>query len=654
MTLAIGVDVGGTKVAAGVVDENGRIIAKLKRSTPAASPPLTEQAIADVVTELLADHRVTAIGLGAAGFVDSARATMLFAPNLAWRDEPLKQRVEERLGRAVVVENDANASAWAEARFGAARGYRDVMLVAVGTGIGAAIIIGGELYRGRWGIAGEPGHVRVVPDGRLCGCGNRGCWEQYASGNALVAEAREFARRTPKGAMRLLQLGGGVPEGISGPEITLAATEGDPAALRCFQTVGGWLGQGLADLAAVLDPACFVIGGGVSEAGELLLDPARTAFERALTGRGHRPFAEIRVAQLGEYAGIVGAADLAREAVSSPLALLPPARLRALLTRRSVSPVASGRLLIRRLPSSLLRRSSVQAAAAPLARGILAAGPLDHRAVVAVVWAAGAGLVHAQHEDGESGHERGDRAERRQSRYRPACRGGHDQVARPAEQRRPGALGHRVQLGQRRRGRRDVVLFVVGRRPLHRDAARYGPADPTRHLYHFRVKRPISPQPSVPPDGPAYLTRLMLIAEPIRPAFPVRSGHVGVSADGVASGLTVCGMPSRLPVGRVPSVLIGRAVALRRPVLPVGPTCFLSLASTVTLTRWLCRHVLAGRPGNGLLCGQRRIEPSHKVTPCGVLVAFSALGVIPVRHVPADTYRSLPSTIAAPGPVPGG
>jgi glucokinase len=313
MTLAIGVDVGGTKVAAGVVDEYGQIIAQLRRSTPAASPPRTEQTIADVVTELLASYEVAAIGLGAAGFVDSDRATMLFAPNLAWRQEPLKQRVEERLGRTVVVENDANASAWAEARFGAARGYRDVMLVAVGTGIGAAIIIDGALYRGRWGIAGEPGHFRVVPDGRLCGCGNRGCWEQYSSGSALVAEAREFARRTPEGAIRLLQLGGGTPEGISGPEVTQAATEGDPAALRCFQTVGGWLGQGLADLAAILDPACFVIGGGVSEAGDLLLDPARAAFERALTGRGYRPYADIRAAQLGEDAGMVGAADLARQ-----------------------------------------------------------------------------------------------------------------------------------------------------------------------------------------------------------------------------------------------------------------------------------------------------------------------------------------------------
>jgi len=210
--------------------------------------------------------------------------------------------------------------------------------VALGTGIGAAIIIGGELYRGRWGIAGEPGHVRVVPDGRLCGCGNRGCWEQYCSGNALVAEAREFARRTPEGAIRLLQLGGGAPEGISGPVITQAAIEGDPAALRCFQTVGGWLGQGLADLAAILDPACFVIGGGVSEAGDLLLDPARAAFERALTGRAYRPLAEIKVAELGEDAGIVGAADLARQATVRP-ATVP----QAMAAQTTVSPSTASR-----------------------------------------------------------------------------------------------------------------------------------------------------------------------------------------------------------------------------------------------------------------------------------------------------------------------
>jgi glucokinase len=311
MGLTAGLDVGGTKVAAGVVDDGGKIVEKLRRSTPAADAERTARVIADLVTELSSRHRVEAVGLGAAGFLDAAREKVIFAPNLAWRGEPLKARVEGLVGLPVVMENDANASAWAEVRFGAARGEQDVVLLSVGTGIGGGIVLGGELYRGR-GMAGEPGHYRAVPDGRLCGCGNRGCLEQYASGSALVAEAREFARRTPEGAIRLLQLGGGSPEGIGGPQITQAAQEGDPAALRCFQIIGGWLGQGMADLAAILDPGCFVIGGGVSEAGDLLLRPARAAFEKALTGRGYREFANIAIAEFGADAGLVGAADLAR------------------------------------------------------------------------------------------------------------------------------------------------------------------------------------------------------------------------------------------------------------------------------------------------------------------------------------------------------
>ncbi|HXP54506.1 MAG TPA: ROK family glucokinase [Streptosporangiaceae bacterium] len=326
MKLTIGVDVGGTKAAAGVVDAEGHLVEKLKRSTPAASPARTAEVIADIVTELASRHPVSAVGLGAAGFIDETRSTVLFAPNLAWRNEPLRQSVEDRVGLPVIVENDADSGLWAEAQFGAARGYRDVIMIAVGTGIGAAILINGDLYHGRFGIAGEPGHYRVVPDGRLCGCGNRGCWEQYSSGSALVAEAREFARRSPEGAMRLLQLGGGHPEGISGPQVTEAAREGDPAALRCFQIVGGWLGQGMADLAAILDPGCFIIGGGVSEAGELLLDPARAAYERALVGRGYRPLADVRLAELGADAGVVGAADLARRFAEVALARPDSAR----------------------------------------------------------------------------------------------------------------------------------------------------------------------------------------------------------------------------------------------------------------------------------------------------------------------------------------
>jgi glucokinase len=312
VSLTIGVDVGGTKVAVGAVDEHGHVVEKLKRSTPSTSPEQTAQVVGDAINDMLSRHEAEAVGIGAAGFVDAIRSSILFAPNLAWRDEPLKKQIEERVGLPVVVENDANAAAWAEAILGAGRGHEHVVLIAVGTGIGAGIVINGQLYRGQWGIAGEPGHYRVVPDGRLCGCGNRGCWEQYASGNALAAEARELVTRSPGAAGRLLELGGGSADGITGPGVTQAACEGDAAALRCFQIVGGWLGHGLAALAAILDPACFVIGGGVSEAGDLLIGPARAAFAGELTGGAYRSRAEITLAQLGADAGIIGAADLAR------------------------------------------------------------------------------------------------------------------------------------------------------------------------------------------------------------------------------------------------------------------------------------------------------------------------------------------------------
>ncbi|WP_433325567.1 ROK family glucokinase [Spirillospora sp. CA-294931] len=313
MALTIGVDVGGTKVAAGVVDDKGVILEQVRRPTPSTNPKETAEVIAEVVDLLKGKfEEVVAVGLGTAGFVDETRSSVLFAPNLAWRDEPIKEKVEGLVGLPVVVENDGNATAWGEARFGAGRGHDFIVLVTLGTGIGAGIIVGGELYRGRFGIGAEFGHFRVVPDGRRCGCGNRGCWEQYASGNALVQEARDLARVAPAMAGRLLELGDGRPEGISGPEVTQAAREGDKAALECFRIVAGWAGQGLADLTAILDPGAFIIGGGLSDAGDLLLDPVRRAFENALTGRGHRPLPEIRIAELGSAAGIVGAADLAR------------------------------------------------------------------------------------------------------------------------------------------------------------------------------------------------------------------------------------------------------------------------------------------------------------------------------------------------------
>ena len=310
--LAIGVDIGGTKIAGGVVDLDGRILTETRRKTPAKDVAATEDAIVDLIQELRAKHDVHAVGVGAAGWVDSTRSTVYFAPNLAWRDEQLGAELAERCGIAVVIENDGNAAAWGEYRFGAARGFESSALVTVGTGIGGGIVVGGQLYRGGFGIAAEFGHVRVVPDGRPCPCGNLGCWEQYASGKALVRAARELAAERPHDAETMLGLGDGTPEGITGEHVTAAAQDDDPVAIAAFAEIGQWLGQGMADLVAVLDPSCIVLGGGVSAAGELLLEPARDAYETKVTGHGHRPFAEIKLAEHANDAGIIGAADLAR------------------------------------------------------------------------------------------------------------------------------------------------------------------------------------------------------------------------------------------------------------------------------------------------------------------------------------------------------
>lgn len=312
MGLTVGVDVGGTKIAAGLVDDSGVILQRTRRETPSTDQAAIADAIAACVKELSSDRPVEAVGIGAAGLVDSARSVVLFAANLSWRDAPLRASVEQRTGLPVVVENDANAAAWGEFRFGGGLDVDDMLLVTVGTGVGGGIVLGGNLLRGAFGIAGEIGHMRVKPGGRRCGCGNRGCFEQYASGSALVRDARHLVRQESPLTDRLLELCGGDPAALTGPMVTLAAREGDEAATDLLDDLGRWLGEGMASLVAVLDPAVIVVGGGVSEAGELLLEPARQAFHRNLMGRGYRPEAELRLARLGNDAGLVGAADLAR------------------------------------------------------------------------------------------------------------------------------------------------------------------------------------------------------------------------------------------------------------------------------------------------------------------------------------------------------
>jgi glucokinase len=312
MSLTIGVDIGGTKVAAGVVDESGTILAHTRVDTPPHNPSAVEDAIAAVVAQLREQHEVDAVGVGVAGFVDRDRSKVYFAANLRWVDLPLRDVLRDRLDLPVIVENDANAAAWGEFRFGAGREETHLVCVTVGTGIGGGVIADGELFRGGFGIGAEFGHIQMVEDGRPCPCGQRGCWEQYGSGNALVRDARERAAESREAAEILLKLGDGTPEGITGKHVTEAARMGDPVAVAAFETLGGWLGQGLADLAAVLDPESFIVGGGVSEAGDLFLRPTVAAFEQRLTGGTHRPVATVGMAQLGNDAGLIGAADLAR------------------------------------------------------------------------------------------------------------------------------------------------------------------------------------------------------------------------------------------------------------------------------------------------------------------------------------------------------
>lgn len=310
--LAIGIDIGGTKIAGGVVDVDGRILARVDRSTPSTSSLDVLAAIESVVEELREDYPVVAVGIGAAGFVDDRQATVLFSPHLAWRNEPLRDAVLRRIGLPVVVDNDANMTGWAEWKFGAAQNEHNFVVVTLGTGIGGSLVVDGRPFRGTFGLAGEFGHMLIHPDGRACECGNVGCWEQYASGNALGRFGRDHAARGTELGAALLDVAGGEAAAITGAMVGAEAQRGDDEAVALVAEVGRWLGIGIANLAAALDPGIVVVGGGVIATGELVLDPARAAFREQLVGRGYRAEARIVPAHLGPDAGLIGAADMSR------------------------------------------------------------------------------------------------------------------------------------------------------------------------------------------------------------------------------------------------------------------------------------------------------------------------------------------------------
>jgi glucokinase len=306
---AIGVDIGGTKIAAGVVAEDGRILDRVRVPTPPDDEPATLAALHWVVDELRArDPRVEAIGVGAAGLVERPGGNARWAPHNTYRRLELRRLLHERTGLPTSVDNDANAAAWAEARFGAGAVSDDLVLVNVGTGIGGGLVLDGRLYHGEHGFAGELGHLIVDPGGDRCACGNRGCLEAMASGSTLGRLGREAAAADPGG--RLAALAGG-PDLVTGETVFAAAAEGDKAALDLFERVGHWLGVGIASLVTIFDPDLVVVGGGVAATGELLLAPARASFERYVHARDHRDLPPVVPARLGADAGLVGAATLA-------------------------------------------------------------------------------------------------------------------------------------------------------------------------------------------------------------------------------------------------------------------------------------------------------------------------------------------------------
>ena len=305
---SIGVDVGGTKVLGVVTTNAGEVVREERRPTPPGGEAILD-AVVEVIEAVRGDMEAPAIGVGMPGLVDH-EGVLRFAPNLPGVfDLPVRTELVRRVpGATVRVENDASCAGWGERVLGAARAHDDALLVTLGTGIGGGIISGGRLLNGAHGFAGEIGHMVINPHGPPCRCGQRGCWERYASGSGLGRIGREAANAGQ--ADRVVELAGGDPEDVKGEHVTAAAAEGDAQAVEIFNRFAWWLALGLANLANIYDPSVFVLGGGLVEAGDVLLAPTRAAFEELLEGAAHRPTVAIVPAQLGERAGAIGAAAL--------------------------------------------------------------------------------------------------------------------------------------------------------------------------------------------------------------------------------------------------------------------------------------------------------------------------------------------------------
>jgi glucokinase len=305
-----GVDLGGTHLRAAVVDGTGTVIDQRRTTTPATFDGIVS-AIADAVDALAgAAADAVAVGLGAAGMVDHD-GVIHYAPNIpAFKRAPVRARLERATGRPVVVDNDANVAALAEFMHGAAQDIDDFLLVTLGTGVGGGIVIGGEVFRGAHGFGAEIGHFQVDPNGPVCACGERGHWEAIASGRALGWLGRE--RAASGAAPSVLARADGDLDAVTGVTVGDAAQAGDADALAIVREYAQNVAVGLVGLANILDPRVILVSGGLVELGPTLLDPLREWFAGHLEGARYRDPVEIVAAALGEEAGVVGAAVLAR------------------------------------------------------------------------------------------------------------------------------------------------------------------------------------------------------------------------------------------------------------------------------------------------------------------------------------------------------
>ena len=315
--LAVGVDIGGTKISAGIVTASGKVLRYEERPLLNVLDESSTTTIVDeLVLALLQDYPdVSGIGIGCAGLVEWPSGVVRYAANSSYRGYLIRDHVERRTGMRTVIDNDGNVAAWAEYCVGAAKGHPIVVALTVGTGIGGGACLDGQIFRGSSGLGLEIGHVVVDPKGPRCGCGNRGCLESRVSGTALARRAREAA--TAVGGEHLIEIAG-TPENITGEMVFAAASQGDELAVALYDEMGFWLGIGIASLVTVFDPTIVVLGGGMMAAGELLLRPTRESLAKHVYARSNRQLPSLCPAKAGSRAGVVGAALLAFDGAHSP------------------------------------------------------------------------------------------------------------------------------------------------------------------------------------------------------------------------------------------------------------------------------------------------------------------------------------------------